>query len=272
DYLIVAPGHSSYETYRMLLGAGAPFRTKNFAIGSRAEHPQPLINKAQWGVPELPGLKAAEYRLTAKAKANRPVYTFCMCPGGMVVPATPYEHTNIVNGMSYYQRNSAFANAACVVGIHPDQLAGKSVSPLEALAQLEQLEASFKSFTGNYTAPFITIHDFLKGKTGSSIPETSYPLGLTPAPLYQMLPPAIVAGMREGLEQFARKLKGYDQGILLGLESKTSSPIQAIRDAHNRFEGFENLFIAGEGSGYAGGIMSSAADGIRTAMHIVGTH
>jgi uncharacterized FAD-dependent dehydrogenase len=269
DFIIVAPGHSSYETYHMLMDCGVQFRTKNFAIGSRAEHPQHLINRAQWGTESLPGVKAAEYRLTAKTKDNRPVYTFCMCPGGIVVPATPYEHTNIVNGMSYYKRSGIFANAACVTGLHPDHLAGRSVTPKEALHNLERLESEFKNFTGDFSAPFLTIQDFLSGKMSKQIPETSYPLGLTPAPIYEMLPKIVVDGMREGLQQFSRKVQGYDQGILLGLESKTSSPVQALRDDKGRCEGFENLFIAGEGSGYAGGIMSSAADGIKVALGII---
>ncbi|NCB07661.1 MAG: hypothetical protein EOM73_05825, partial [Bacteroidia bacterium] len=131
--LFVAPGHSAYETYRMLIRRGVPFRTKNFAIGCRMEHPQEIINRAQWGRENLPGVKAAEYRLTSPADGVHPVYSFCMCPGGTVVPAAAYPETNIVNGMSFYQRNGRFANAACVAGIHPDELAGKPVSPLDAL-------------------------------------------------------------------------------------------------------------------------------------------
>ena len=118
-----------------------PFRTKHFAIGSRAEHRQEIINRAQWGVESLKGVKAAEYRLTTQADGKHPVYTFCMCPGGVVVPATAYADTNIVNGMSYYQRNGEFANAACVAGIHPDQLAGRTVTPTEALDELESVNA-----------------------------------------------------------------------------------------------------------------------------------
>jgi len=269
DYFIIAPGHSSYETYRMLINRGVAFQTKNFAIGSRAEHNQEIINIAQWGKAQLPGVKAAEYRLTAKTSDNRPVYTFCMCPGGMVVPATPYEHTNIVNGMSYFRRDSKFANAACVAGIHPDQLAGKKVTPAQALVELEKLEQSFKQFTGDFSAPFCTIKEFMAGKVTSKAVETSYPLGLTPAPLYNMLPAVVTKAMREGLLAFTHKIRGYDSGILLGLESKTSAPIQALREENGVCPGFSNLFIAGEGSGYAGGIMSSAADGIKAAMRIV---
>ncbi len=269
DYFLIAPGHSAYETYRMLMSNGVPFRTKNFAIGSRAEHKQVIINTAQWGTTELPGVKAAEYRLTTKAGNNQPVYTFCMCPGGKVVPATAYQNTNIVNGMSYYRRNGQFANAACVAGLHPDGLAGRMVTPEEALTELEKLENSFYEYSGSYAAPFCTIRDFLAEKLTVEQVDTSYPLGIVPAPLWEMLSPAVTDSLQKGLIDFSKKLKGYDQGILLGLESKTSSPVQVIRNESGLTEGFDNLFIIGEGSGYAGGIMSSAADGIRAAMKIV---
>jgi uncharacterized FAD-dependent dehydrogenase len=271
DYFIIAPGHSSYETYRMLMAKGVGFRTKNYAIGSRAEHLQSDINLAQWGIERLPGVKAAEYRLTSEADGLHPVYSFCMCPGGMVVPAAAYKDINIVNGMSNYRRNARFANAACVAGIHPDQLAGRKVTPLEALEWLENLEHSFFDFSQGYQAPFCTIADFISGKEPEKIPETSYPLGLKPAPLWDMLPAQVTHSMREGLKDFNRKLKGYEKGILLGLESKTSSPIQVLREPNGLCSGFSNLFLVGEGSGYAGGIISSAADGIKVALQIIGS-
>jgi uncharacterized FAD-dependent dehydrogenase len=253
----------------MLMKKGVPFRTKNFAIGSRAEHKQEIINRAQWGIETLPGVKAAEYRLATQADGKHPVYTFCMCPGGKVVPATAYKEGNIVNGMSYYRRNGEFANAACVAGLHPDQLAGRVVTPSEALDELQRLESSFYEYAKGYAAPFCTIKDFISQKLTGNPAKSSYPLGLLPAPLWEMLPQAVVGSMQVGLQDFSRKIKGYDQGILLGLESKTSSPIQVIRNENGLTEGFSNLFIIGEGSGYAGGIMSSAADGIRAAMKIV---
>lgn len=269
DYFIIASGHSSYETYRMLMKAGVQFRTKNFAIGTRAEHRQEKINLAQWGVEHLPGVKAAEYRLTSEADGNHPVYSFCMCPGGMVVPATNYKHINIVNGMSNYRRNGRFANAAIVAGVHPDQLAGRKVTPFEALECLEKLEKSFFDFANGYQAPFCSIKDFLAEKGPAKIPETSYPLGLKPAPLWNMLPRVITHSLKPGILDFMHKMKGYENGIFLGLESKTSSPIQVIRENSGLCSGFDNLFMVGEGSGYAGGIISSAADGIRTAMQII---
>ncbi len=270
DYVIMAPGHSAYETYRMMIVRGVAFRTKNFAIGSRAEHRQEDINRAQWGIAKLQGVKAAEYRLTSEGDGKHPVYSFCMCPGGMVVPAATSADTNIVNGMSNYRRNGKFANAGCVAGIHPDQLAGRQVTPLEALEWLENLERSFFEFSGGFEAPFCTIGDFLKGTEHAKIPETSYPLGLKPAPLWNMLPQVVTHAMREGLKDFNQRLRGYGNGILLGLESKTSSPIQVIREKNGLCTGFENLFMAGEGSGYAGGIVSSAADGIKIALTIAG--
>ena len=186
-----------------------------------------------------------------------------------MVPAATYNHLNIVNGMSNYRRNGKFANAGCVAGVHPDQLAGRHVTALEALQWLEELEHSFYDYSGGYNAPFCTISDFLKGTEPGTIPETSYPLGLKPAPLWNMLPAVVTHALREGLKDFDQRLRGYGNGILLGLESKTSSPIQVLREKNGLCTGFENLFLAGEGSGYAGGIVSSAADGIRIAMQIV---
>lgn len=269
DALFIAPGHSATETYKMLIRRGVQFHTKNFAIGSRMEHRQEIINQAQWGHVKLPGVKAAEYRLTSTADGNHPVFSFCMCPGGMVVPAAAYEKTNIVNGMSFYNRNGNFANAACVAGIHPDELAGKTVSPLEALENLQKLEEKFYQFSNNYSAPACRITNFLKHKNHDGKLESSYPLGLIAAPLWELLPKTVVTSMQAGITDFIRKMRGFETGNLIGLESKTSSPIQVVREKNGRVENFDNLYVIGEGSGYAGGIISSAADGVRAAMGLV---
>ena len=268
DALILATGHSSYETYNMLMQRGVPFRTKNFAVGFRAEHPQVLINKAQWGRESLPGVKAAEYRLSSRL-ADRPVYTFCMCPGGTVVPATAYAEHNIVNGMSLYKRDGRFANAACVAGLHPDELLGREASPADALAGLADFERTFYDVSGSYRAPFCSIQDFLARKITQTNSQSSYPLGLASAPLWEMLPAAVVRAISTGLKEFSGKLRGYEKGLLVGLESKTSAPIQAVRDRRGLCDGFENLYMVGEGSGWAGGIISSGVDGIRAAMSII---
>lgn len=268
DYFIIAPGHSSYETYKMLIRNGVLFRSKGFAIGSRAEHRQDIINQAQWGIKQLPGVKAAEYRLASKSKQGS-AFTFCMCPGGMVVPAATHKGMNIVNGMSNYKRNSPFANAAVVAGFSFNDIESREVEALEALDMLEKLETSFYEFSNGYAAPAILISDFIKGKTSGRLNESSYPLGTKAAPLYEMLPNLVVDNMRNGLKDFSRKMRGYEEGMLLGLESKTSAPIQIIKDDKGNVAGIDNLFISGEGSGYAGGIMSSAADGIKTAFRIM---
>lgn len=269
DAFFVAPGHAAYDTYRMLIRNGVLFRTKNFAIGSRMEHPQEVINRAQWGVSGIPGVKAAEYRLTSTGDGKHPVYSFCMCPGGMVVPATAFAHTNIVNGMSFYKRDGLYANAACVAGIHPDELAGRQVSPPEALDQLEALEARFYDLAGGYMAPSCSIPDFLDGQLRNTMIPGSYLLGTLAAPLWELLPGAVVRALRSGLRDFKAKMNGFESGQLLGLESKTSSPIQVIRQAGGLCEGFSNLYLIGEGSGYAGGIISSAADGVKAAMQFI---
>ncbi|MBI9034873.1 MAG: FAD-dependent monooxygenase [Bacteroidales bacterium] len=269
DYLVIASGHSSYETYRMLMRNGVMYRTKNFALGSRVEHSQLVINKAQWGIEQLAGVKAAEYRLTSEGDGNNPVYTFCMCPGGIVVPAAAYDNSNIVNGMSLYQRDNNFANAACVAGIHPDKLLGREVSPLEVLDWLQKLEQSFFDYSGSFKAPYCKIQDFINKKETKGISDSSYPLGLMAAPLWELLPTAVSNSMREGLKNFARKIRGYETGNIIGLESKTSAPIQVIRERSGLCSGFKNLYIVGEGSGYAGGIISSGADGIKAAMNII---
>ncbi len=269
-YVIFAPGHSSYETYAMLIRNGVPFRVKPFALGCRVEHSQELVNRAQWGRVCLPGLKAAEYRLTFQEKDRLPVYSFCMCPGGRVVPAAAYKNTNTVNGMSNYRRNSDFANAAVVAGVHLNRLLNKELGPMEALEWLRRLEKTFFDFSNSYAAPACGINDFLSGKVSGTLNRGSYPFELIPADFNGLLPGEIAGALKEGMRHFGRKLRGFEEGVMLGLESKTSSPVQAVRDRSGRSGVVENLYISGEGSGFAGGIVSSAADGIKAAMDIIG--
>ena len=269
DYFIIATGNSAHDTYQMLMRQGVKFRTKGFALGFRMEHQQALINRAQWGKDSLPGVNAAEYRLTYSNDDLLPVYSFCMCPGGVVVPASAFAQTNIVNGMSHYQRNGKYANAGCVAGFTLDKLLGREVEPLEALDWIAEFEAGFYQFSQSYKAPYCSIQNFLDQKTPSSTTETSYPLGLVPAPLWELLPELITKSITTGLKDFSRKIKGFETGILLGLESKTSSPIQVLRDENRCCEGFSNLYMVGEGSGYAGGIISSGVDGIKTGIGII---
>ncbi|MDQ1352172.1 MAG: uncharacterized protein QG657_2478 [Acidobacteriota bacterium] len=268
-YFIFAIGHSSYETYRMLIRKGVEFRVKPFAVGCRVEHAQEMINLAQWGQPSLPGLKAAEYRLTFQKSNLLPVYSFCMCPGGKVVPATASKSANIVNGMSNYSRNSAFANAAVVAGVHINELLDKAAEPLEALDWLQQLEERFFQFSNSYAAPACRISDFLCGNVSAAFSKSSYPFALVPADFNELLPVKVIESLKEGIKNFCRKLRGFEEGVMLGLESKTSSLVQAVREKNGRCGAVENLYIAGEGSGYAGGIVSSAADGVKAALDII---
>lgn len=271
DILLMAPGHSSYGTYRMLHRQGIAFRLKPFAIGVRVEHPQQLINLSQWGTEHLPGLKAADYKLTHTASNGRAVYSFCMCPGGKVVPSAPAEMQNIVNGVSDYARNSPFANAAIVAGLQPDQLPGnKNVDFAGMLAWMEKLEQRVFDITKSYAAPGNRIADFLLDKTAATLPSNSYPFEVFPYDFRQLLPAATITALKEGLSNFSRKIKGFETGLMIGLETKTSAPVQVVRDAHRRCEGFDNIYILGEGSGYAGGITSSAVDGVKAAMTIAG--
>ena len=269
DEVIIAPGHSAYETYRMLINRGVKFRPKNFAIGSRVEHTQEIINNAQWGRKSLPGVKAAEYRLTSKGNGNLPVYTFCMCPGGSIIPASAYKHTNIVNGMSQYDRAGKFANAACVAGINLERLTGRETSALEALDWVESLERRFYEYSEGYKSPFCTIKDFIDRELRTNTVDSSYRLGLKPAALWDLLPSEVSASIREGLKDFCGKMKGFETGTIMGLDSKSSSPIQAMRGEDHLSPGFKNLYVAGEGSGYSGGIVSSGADGIKVAMTVI---
>ena len=270
DYLVVASGQSAYETYRMMIKNGVNFQPKNFAIGYRVEHEQAIINRAQWGCDSVPGLKAADYRLTFKQEGSLPVYSFCMCPGGVIVPSGAYENNNIVNGMSMYARSGKFASAGIVAGVHPDQLLGATATPLEALSCLEMHEQNFFELSDGYEMPYCSIRDFIKQRMPmDEMPETSYPLGLKPMALWNLLPREISKSIRKGLQNFSKKINHFKDGIIMGLESKTSSPIQVVREKNGLCEGFDNLFMVGEGSGYAGGIISSAADGIKAAMAIV---
>ncbi|HSA33276.1 MAG TPA: NAD(P)/FAD-dependent oxidoreductase [bacterium] len=269
---LFAPGHSSYRAFRMLMRRGVPFRTKPFAVGCRAEHPQELINEAQWGVKRLDGVKAAEYKLTSAMAGLLPVYSFCMCPGGTVVPATPQERLSVVNGMSRYQRDGRFANAAVVAAVHPDELFGMpGISPDAALERLEELERRWYGATGSYAVPAMTIADLLAGKSGGALSASSYPLGVVPYDISMLLPERVISSLRAGLAHFSRKLKGYGTGALLGLESKTSCPVQVVREERGNAVGTGNLYLCGEGSGWSGGIVSSAADGIRSALGLLGT-
>ncbi|MBN2616914.1 MAG: FAD-dependent oxidoreductase [Spirochaetales bacterium] len=268
DYLILGTGHSSFNTYRELMNLGVKFRNKNFAIGFRAEHNQSHINKSQWGVEQVKGLKAAEYRLVAKTEQSS-VFSFCMCPGGTVVPAAATTGSSVVNGMSNYMRSGKFANAAVVASFDFEKELKREVSPKESLDLLQHLEEKYYSATGGFSVPAMSINSFINGKCNLISRETSYALGLTEYDLTTLLPSFVINPLKQGLIDFNKKIKGYEDGIIMGLESKTSAPIQVLRNQNGLCQDFYNLYFCGEGSGWAGGIVSSGADGLKAAQDII---
>ncbi len=270
DYLVLAVGHSAYDTYRLMMKAGIRFTNKPFAVGFRVEHPQEIINLSQWGQPFLKGVKAADYKLAWKENNFLPVYSFCMCPGGKIVPATPAAGYNIVNGVSDYSRDGFWANSGIVAGFDIPSHLKRDATPAEALDWMEKLEAGAYKPGQGYDAPYNTIGDFLRKMPPSAPVESSYPFGLIASDYMDMLPPAVVNSLREGLAYFVKKMKGFDEGNIIGIETKTSSPVRTERDENGRCSGFGNIYSIGEGSGYAGGIVSSAADGVKTGFRIAG--
>ncbi len=270
DAVIVATGHSAYDTHRMLMRLGVPFRPKPFAIGVRVEHPQELINRGRWHAPTLPGVKAADYRMTFSSKQGDSVYTFCMCPGGKIVPAAAFPERNIVNGMSMYARDGFFANSAVVSAVHPTQLtADQSAETMIGL--LDALEHDMFRRMNGYAAPTNTISAFLNEKIAKTIPESSYPFPLTPFDFDSFLPAGIAKKIRAALANFSQKIPRFNEGIIVGLETKTSAPIQVLRDTSGTIPGLPHLMVCGEGSGWSGGIISSAADGIKSAITLLHT-
>ena len=269
DDFIFAPGHSSYHTYRLFLSHKIPFIVKPSAIGVRVEHPQKTVNYSQWGKESLPGVKAAEYKLTFQEKNSLPVYSFCMCPGGKIIPAASETGQSIVNGVSNYQRNSSFANSAVVAGFHLKDILNQDIKSVDALLWLIGLENKFFDLKKSYEIPAAKIEDFIKKKVSSALLASSYPFSLFPYDFDQLFPEVIAESLRKSMIQFSSKIRGFEKGQMMGLESKTSSLIQAVRNSEGLIEGFENLYITGEGSGFSGGIISSAADGIKAAIGII---
>ena len=272
--VVLAPGHSARDTFAMLDRTGVAIERKPFAIGLRIEHPQSLIDKARWGdAAGHPLLGAAEYKLVHHAANGRCVYSFCMCPGGFVVGATSEEGRVVTNGMSQHSRNERNANSGLVVALDADDLAPFERFPGDPLAgialQRELEERAFRLGGSSYAAPAQRLEDFLAARPSTRLGgiAASYQPGVHPADLDDLLPAAIVEALREALPAFARKLKGYDHpdAVLTGVETRTSSPVRIPRDEALESLNVKGLVPAGEGAGYAGGILSAGIDGIRAA-------
>lgn len=267
--LILAVGHSARDTLEMLVGVGVPVEPKAFAIGVRVEHRREMIDARQWGAyAGHPRLGAAEYRLTAE-HGGRGVYSFCMCPGGEVVCSATEPGRTAVNGMSWFARDMENSNSAIVVSVRPSDMSG---GPLGGIAMQREIEAAAYETAGGYGAVAQRFDDFAKGirteKFGSLQP--SYRPYTAPGDLNAILPGFICQGIRAGFAKFERELPGFAaEGLLVGTETRTSCPVRLPRGADMQSVGMAGLYPAGEGAGYAGGIVSSAVDGIRAAQAVM---
>jgi uncharacterized protein len=268
DHVVLAIGHSSRDTFAMLFDRGVTIEAKPFSIGVRIEHPQSLVDRCRYGSSAgHPILGAADYKLTHHCANGRSVYSFCMCPGGTVVAATSEPGRVVTNGMSQYSRNERNANAGIVVGITPADYPGH---PLAGIAfQRHWEECAFEAGGKTYAAPAQRVGDFLAARPSVALGEVipSYRPGVNPTDLARCLPDYAVAAIREALPAFDRQIKGFasDDAVMTGVETRTSSPIRIRRDDSFHSFNTKGLYPAGEGAGYAGGILSASVDGIRVA-------
>lgn len=274
DSVILATGHSARDIYSLLHRRKILLEQKPFAVGVRIEHPQPLIDEIQYHLrnheARNPLLPAASYQLATKIK-DRGVHSFCMCPGGFIVPCATENDEVVVNGMSLSKRDSRFANSGLVVTVEPEDVKELYAEHgvLAGIAFQKHLEQHAKqSGGGGQVAPGQRVTDFLAGRPSTSLPETSYHPGIHPARLDELLPDWIVWRMRKGLNLFGEQKRGYitHEAVLIGFETRTSSPVRIPRDNNSlQHPEISGLFPCGEGAGFAGGIVSAALDGLRCA-------
>ncbi len=269
DHVVFAVGHSARDTFEMLHARGVTIVPKPFSIGVRIEHPQSLIDRCMFG-PSAgnPILGAADYHIVHHASNGRSVYSFCMCPGGTVVAATSEPGCVVTNGMSQYSRAERNANAGIVVGITPDE--DYPGGPLAGIAFQRHWEAkAFAAGGGTYAAPAQRVGDFLAGRASTSLGEVvpSYKPGVVPTDLAQCLPEYAVVAIREALQAFDKRIPGFSMAdaVMTGVETRTSSPIRIPRGEDYQSVNTRGLYPAGEGAGFAGGILSAGVDGIRVA-------
>ena len=276
DRLVLAPGNSARELFELFARRGWPIEAKPFAAGFRAEHPQPLIDRIQYGMEQRhPRLPPADYRLADNPRVGgerRGVFSFCMCPGGVVVPTPTEPGMQCTNGMSNSHRSSPLANAGLVVSVSPADFAAEGFhGPLAGLEWQRKWErAAFALGGGAYHAPAQRLSSYLSGRLGAPPGRSSYHPGLTPADLRRLFPPALQEALTHGVRSFGQRMRGFvtDEAVLLGVETRTSSPCRLPRDERLQMPGLAGLYPSGEGAGHAGGIVSSAVDGLRVAEAI----
>ena len=273
DAVILATGHSARDIYYLLHQKGIKIEAKPFALGVRIEHPQPLIDKIQYNQsPRETALPASSYKLACQVK-GRGVFSFCMCPGGLVVPAATAPGEIVVNGMSMSRRDSPYANSGTVVSVELEDLqAFQKHGVFAGLMFQQSVEQTMFNFgDGSQKAPAQRLPDFVNKKISNTLPGTSYIPGLLTAPLHELLPRGIYMRLQEGVKEFGKKMKGYytEEANVIGTESRTSAPVRIPRDRETYMhEGAKGLFPAGEGAGYAGGIISAAMDGQNVARAV----
>jgi uncharacterized FAD-dependent dehydrogenase len=271
SHVVLAIGHSARDSFEMLHARGVHVEAKAFSIGVRIEHPQSLIDRARLG-PNAgnPLLGAADYKLVHHCGNGRSAYSFCMCPGGTVVAATSEAGRVVTNGMSQYSRNERNANSALVVGVTPADYPGGATDPLAGIAFQRHWESlAFEAGGGDYKAPVQRVGDFLAGRPSTALGAVvpSYTPGVHPTDLALCLPDYVVTALRESLPAFGREIAGFamEDALLTGVETRTSSPIRITRNDQFESLNTRGLYPAGEGAGYAGGILSAAVDGIKVA-------
>lgn len=267
--VILATGHSATDIYEMFEKKGWKIEAKGFAMGVRAEHPQMMINQIQYHGRYQPYLPAAEYSLVAQIE-GRGVFSFCMCPGGLLVPSATSPGALAINGMSNSGRSSKWANAGIVVSVEPEDIEGyEKYGNLSSLYFQKDVEKKAFDISGSFKSPAQRMTDFAKNKISDSLPQSSYFCGTVPADLNQVLPKMVSSRLKQAFNIFDKKMKGYftQEALLLAVESRTSSPVRIVRDSETlEHVSLPGLYPCGEGAGYAGGIVSSALDGINCAI------
>ncbi|HWP95983.1 MAG TPA: NAD(P)-binding protein [Syntrophomonadaceae bacterium] len=271
--LVLAVGNSARDVFRLLDDRGVQLAPKGFAVGARIEHPQEWVDRVQYGdYAGHPRLGAADYHLTFQDRiSGRSLYTFCMCPGGYVIAASSEAGQVVTNGMSYFNRDSGQANSALVVTVSP---ADWHNTPLGGMELQESLERkAYELGGGGYRAPAQMVKDFLQKHRSDSLEGSlaTYKPGVNPANLWELFPLELCQVLERGLKTWERRMKGFagEQAVLTGVETRTSSPLRILRGEELHSLTFDNLYPCGEGSGYAGGIVSSAVDGLRVAEKII---
>lgn len=273
DNIILAIGHSARDTFRMIKEMNLSIEAKPFAVGARIEHIQEKMDKAQYGeFAKFKKIVPSVYKLNSHLENGRGVYTFCMCPGGLVVPAQSEENTVVTNGMSYYARNEINSNSALLVGVNPNDFGDDVLSGMYFQEEVER--KAFLVGGGDYKAPVQKVGDFLNNKVSENFGEVlpSYKIGTKFSKLDDILPEFITNSMRSGIIEMDKRLKGFghNDALLTGVESRSSSPIRILRDRESlECVGINGIYPCGEGAGYAGGIVSAGVDGIKCAEKII---